>query len=98
MAPSGKKTKRLIDKILVTSTKLGTVTVNLETHRIIDVIDSRETKQVEEWLKSYLNINVVSRDGSQAYASAIRNAHPDAMQVSDCFHLIKNLSDIIAIT
>ena len=73
----------------------GTVMVDLETHRIVDIIDSRETKQVEEWLKTYPNLKVISRDGAQTYASAIRNAHPNAVQVSDRFHLIKNLSDAV---
>lgn len=73
----------------------GTVMVDLETHRIVDIIDSRETKQVEEWLKTFPNLKVISRDGAQTYASAAHNAHPDAIQVSDRFHLIKNLSDIV---
>ena len=42
----------------------GMVMVDLDTHRIIDIIDSRETKQVEEWLKAYPNLKVVSRDGA----------------------------------
>ncbi|MCD7836660.1 MAG: transposase [Lachnospiraceae bacterium] len=46
----------------------GTVMVDLDTHRIIDIIDSRETKQVEEWLKSHPNLKVISRDGAQTYA------------------------------
>ena len=69
--------------------------VNLDTHRIIDIIDSRETKKVEEWLKSYPNLKVISRDGAQTYSSAASNAHPDAVQVSDRFHLLKNLSDAV---
>ena len=73
----------------------GTVMVNLETHRIVDLIDSRETKKVEEWLKTYPNLKVISRDGAQTYASAVRNAHPNAVQISDRFHLIKNLSDAV---
>ncbi|MFR1086102.1 MAG: ISL3 family transposase [Bacteroides cellulosilyticus] len=73
----------------------GTVMVNLDTHRIIDIIDSRETKKVEEWLKSYPNLKVISRDGAQTYSSAASNAHPDAVQVSDRFHLLKNLSDAV---
>ncbi|WP_460644388.1 transposase [Lacrimispora brassicae] len=31
----------------------GTVMVDLESHRIIDILNSRETKQVEEWLRSF---------------------------------------------
>ena len=73
----------------------GTVMVDIDTHRIIDIIDSRETKQVEDWLKTYPNLKVVSRDGAQTYASAISNAHPNAVQISDRFHLIKNLSDAV---
>ncbi|WP_455950147.1 transposase [Eubacterium sp.] len=73
----------------------GTVMVDLETHWIIDIIDSRDTKQVEEWLETYLNLKVISRDGAQTYVSAVRNAHPNALQVSNRFYLIKNLSDVV---
>ena len=73
----------------------GTVMVDLEIHRIIDIIDSRETKQVEEWWKTYPNLKIISRDGAQAYASSVRNVHPNAIQISDRFHLIKNLSDAV---
>ena len=73
----------------------GTVMVNLDTHKIVDIIDSRETKQVEEWLKTFPNLTVISRDGAQTYRSAARNAHPDAIQISDRFHLLKNLSDAV---
>ena len=47
----------------------GTVMVDLESHRIIDLLDSRETGKVEEWLKSYPNIQVISRDGAQCRLS-----------------------------
>lgn len=73
----------------------GTVMIDLETHRIIDMIDSRETKKVEEWLRSYPNLVVISRDGAQTYSSAARNSHPCALQITDRFHLIKNLSEAI---
>ena len=73
----------------------GTVMVDLDTHKIIDIIDSRETKIVEDWLRSYPNLKVVSRDGAHTYSSAVSNAHPDAIQISDRFHLIKNLSDAV---
>lgn len=53
------------------------------------------TKKVEEWLRSYPNLKVISRDGAQTYSSATSNAHSDAVQVSDRFHLLKNLSDAV---
>lgn len=73
--------------------RYGTVMVDLETRKIVDMIESRETEEVSRWLAEYPNIRVVSRDGSQQYAAAITKAHPSAMQVSDRFHLIKNLND-----
>lgn len=57
------------------------------------MIESREASDVKEWLTEYPNIQIVSRDGSQSYATAIRESHPEAIQISDRFHLIKNLTD-----
>jgi len=101
-----KKMPTLVDKSTITKIcvddfafrkrySYGTVMVDLESHRIIDILDSRETKQVEEWLRSFPNLQVISRDGAQTYASASTNAHPTAMQVSDRFHLLKNLSEVV---
>ncbi len=67
----------------------GTVMVDPESHRIIDIIDTRETTEVAEWLKTYPSIEFISRDGAQAYASASSNSHPKAIQISDRFHLLK---------
>jgi transposase len=73
--------------------RYGTVMVDIETGRIVDMIYSRESAEVVAWLKTYPNISVVSRDGSLTYAHAISAAHPSAIQVSDRFHLVKGLTD-----
>lgn len=73
----------------------GTVMVDIESHRIIDMIPSRETADVARWLGTFPNIEVVSRDGAFVYSSAAASSHPSAMQVSDRFHLIKGLSEAI---
>lgn len=70
----------------------GTIMVNIETHRVIDLIPSRECTDVVDWLKTYPNLKVVSRDGSITYHNAITTAHPKAVQVTDRFHLLKNLT------
>jgi transposase len=67
--------------------------IDISTRRVVDMLESRDTEAVAAWLATYPNIKVVSRDGSQQYASAIRSAHPNAAQVSDRFHLVKNLTD-----
>lgn len=73
----------------------GTVMVDLETHRIIDMIPSRDVRDVKEWLDLYPNIEIISRDGAQIYATAGNKSHPGAVQVSDRFHLIKGLCEAI---
>ena len=71
----------------------GTIMVDIDTHRIIDLLASREAADVAEWLKSYPNLEVVSRDGSVSYKSAIEQAGSHLQQVSDRFHLVKGLTD-----
>lgn len=73
----------------------GSVMVDIETHRIIDLIPSRDTADVRVWLKQYPNVEVISRDGSQIYANAATGAYSHVKQVSDRFHLIKGLSESI---
>lgn len=93
--------KSVIEKICVDDFAIrkrfsyGTVMVDLKSHRIIDIIPSRDTSDVKEWLASFPNLKIISRDGSSAYASAITNSHPNAVQISDRFHLIKGLSEAV---
>ncbi len=70
--------------------------VDIETNCIIDLLESRESMKVTEWFATFPNIKIVSRDGSATYRSAIANAHPKAIQVSDRFHLVKNLVKAIS--
>lgn len=48
-----------------------------------------------QWLKEYPGIEVVTRDRSQTYAEAIQEGAPQAIQVADRWHLLKNLSDTV---
>lgn len=67
--------------------------IDIETHRIIDMIDSREDDDVTKWLESYSNLEVISRDGGIMYKSASDKSHPKAKQISDRFHVLKNLTE-----
>ena len=71
----------------------GTVMIDIETHQIIDMINSREEEDVTEWLKSYPNLEVISRDRGIMYKSASDKSHPKAKQISDRFHVLKNLTE-----
>lgn len=66
--------------------------VDIETHKIIDLINSRKMEDVKEWLETYKNLQIFSRDGSITYKNAITLSHPSVIQVGDRFHLLKNLT------
>ena len=63
------------------------------TREVLAVFDSRYPEEVALWLRSHPEVRLVTRDGSRDYASLIREGRPEAVQVTDRFHLIKNLRD-----
>lgn len=67
--------------------------IDIDTHQIIDLLPSREIRDVAEWLSSFQNLKVVSRDGSVSYNSAVKQANGEILQISDRFHLLKGLTD-----
>lgn len=73
----------------------ATVIVDLERHRIVDVLPDREPDTVAQWLRDHPGITVVSRDRAKGYGKAISEGAPDAQQVADRWHLLENLSDAL---
>ena len=64
------------------------------TRQVLAVFDSRYGSEITRWIASHPEIRLVSRDGSQRYRRLIEAASPDIIQVSDRFHLMKNLRDV----
>jgi predicted transcriptional regulator len=73
----------------------GTILIDMETSRPIDILPSRESKELKEWLLKYPDVEIVTRDRSSSYSSAINEVCPEAVQVADRFHLLMNLSDAL---
>lgn len=73
--------------------KYGTILIDLETHRPLDLLPDRTADAVLPWLASHQEIEVVSRDRASAYADAANRALPHAIQVADRYHLLQNLRE-----
>ena len=71
----------------------GTIIVDLETHRLIDLLPDRTVETVSAWLAAHPEIELVSRDRASDYATAATLGAPQATQVCDRRHLLKNLSE-----
>ncbi|MFE2717876.1 ISL3 family transposase [Streptomyces mirabilis] len=73
--------------------RYATIITDAETGRRVAVLPDREAATLESWLRTHPGVEVVCRDGSATYAEAVRRALPDAVQVSDRWHLWRNLCD-----
>ncbi|WP_411118371.1 ISL3 family transposase [Streptomyces sp. 058-1L] len=73
--------------------RYATIIIDAETGERIDVLPDCEAASLEAWLLEHPGVEIVCRDGSATYAEAIRRAIPDAVQVSDRWHLWRNLCD-----
>lgn len=73
----------------------GTILIDLETREPVDLLPDRESKTVSEWLKAHPGVEIVSRDRSMQYAEGITLGAPEAEQVADRWHLLKNVMDVL---
>ena len=73
----------------------GTILVNLQTHRPIDMLADRTAETLSGWLKDHPGVELISRDRSSEYARGASLGAPHAQQIVDRWHILNNLSDVV---
>jgi transposase len=73
----------------------ATLLVDLETHRVVDLLKERDAETLAGWLKEHPGVEVISRDRAEAYAEGASAGAPKAVQVADRFHLLQNASEAL---
>ncbi|MEU7965559.1 ISL3 family transposase [Streptomyces sp. NPDC049097] len=70
----------------------GTVLVDVEAGRVVDVLPDRTSETFAAWLTEHPGAEIICRDRASAYTKAVKEAAPDALEVADRWHLLQNLS------
>lgn len=73
----------------------GTIIVDLERRKVIDLLPDREAATLTNWLVARPSVETVARDRSITYRNGITMGRPYAVQVADRWHLLSNLGDAL---
>lgn len=73
----------------------GTIIVDLEKRKVIDLLLDREAGTLTDWLLKHPSVETVARDRSPVYRNGIIMGAPYATQVADRWHLLSNLGDAL---
>jgi Transposase len=73
----------------------GTILVDLEKRRVVQLLAEREVSTSKEWLRKHPEIDLISRDRGKIFREAATDGAPQAKQVVDRYHRQKNFAEAL---
>jgi transposase len=73
----------------------GTLLVDLEHHRPVEVLLGSDEKVLSDWLLAHPGVEVICRDRGVSYLNGATKGAPQAKQVLDRWHVLKNMGEVL---
>jgi transposase len=73
----------------------GTIIIDLERSEVLELLPGRDGVELKTWLGRHAEVEILSRDRWASFADAAASAAPQAKQVADRWHLLKNVREAL---